>query len=301
MSSNTPAPIADRNDSLKKFDESSSSALYVEWSDSKVDEACEEDTTCDDSTSRSLYVEWPEQESSAKAKANACIQLVSTQKLAGRGHINRKSSIDTVLTTAGTVSANSNSSRQLVQAHIKKKPSLSRAASSISLGLKREMEHTEQSTSSNRSLGISGFLRRNASAGEISTNMSRRGTRMSELTSNSNWDDDDDGDKSINLEGMNRDASGSSRSIFNNFIYRAKDASSSNLSTYSKDRVSIKVRRASDFLYSSHHKQGSDDEKSLGTSSHHEHTICTCNRTGNRLHHDDCGIRVGRKLQNSSG
>ena len=309
--SNAPAPNPGRNDSIKRFDDSSSSALYVEWTDANEDKACEEQTTCDDS-SRSLYVEWPEQEET-NANARDTINMASRKHLAAHAPTNRKSSIDTAVTTASTVTSNSKSSMQLVQANNKKKkPSLSRTASSISLGLKREMEHTEQSTSSNRSLGgIGGFLRRNASTGEISTstNVSRRGKRMSELTSNSNWDNDDDDNKSINLEDMNgpSGASGSSRSIFNKFIDRVKDASSSNLSTmsdflakevgqnkyrstYFKDRVSIKVRRASDFLYSSHHKQGADDGKSLGTSSsHREHAICTCNRTGNPLD-DDCGI-----------
>ena len=311
--SNAPAPIPGRNDSIKRFDDSCSSALYVEWTDANEGKACEEQTTCDDS-SRSLYVEWPEQEET-NANARDTINMASRKHLAAHAPTNRKSSIDTAVTTASTVTSNSKSSMQLVQGNNKKKkPSPSRTASSISLGLKREMEHTEQSTSSNRSLGgIGGFLRRNASTGEISTstNVSRRGKRMSELTSNSNWDNDDDDNKSINLEDMNgpSGASGSSRSIFNKFIDRVKDASSSNLSTlsdflaeevgqnkyrstYFKDRVSIKVRRASDFLYSSHHKQGGDDGKSLGTSSsHRDHTICTCNRTGNRLHDDDCGIR----------
>ena len=323
-SGNAPAPIPGRNDSIKRFDDSSSSALYVEWADANEDKVCEEQTTCGDS-SRSLYVEWPEQEESS-ANARDATNMASRKHLAAHAPTNRKSSMDTAVTTASTATANSKSSRRLVQANNKKKkPSLSRTASSISLGLKREMEHTEQSTSSNRSLGgISGFLRRNASTGEISTstNMSRRGKRMSELTSNSNWDNDDgDDDKSINLEDMNSPggASGSSRSIFNKFIDRVKEASSSNLSTmsdflaeevgqnkcrstYLKDRASIKVRRASDFLYSSHHKQGADDGKSLGTSSsHREHTICTCNRTGNRLHDDDCGIHahVDGKEKNS--
>ena len=322
--SNAPAPIPGRNDSIKRFDDSSSSALYVEWTDANEDKAREEQTTCGDSC-RSLYVEWPEQEESS-ANARDTTYMASGKHPAAHAPTNRKSSMDTAVTTASTITANSKCSRRLVQANNnKKKPSLSRTASSISLGLKREMEHTDQSTSSNRSLGgISGFLRRNASTGEISTstNISRRGKRMSELTSNSNWDNnDDDDDKSINLEDINGPggASGSSRSIFNKFIDRVKDASSSNLSTmsdflaeelgqnkyrstYFKDRVSIKVRRASDFLYSSHHKQGADDGKSLETSSsHREHAICTCNRTGNQLHHDDCGIHkhVDEKEKNS--
>ena len=328
-SGNAPAPIPGRNDSIKRFDDSSSSALHVEWTDANKNKACEEQTTCDDS-SRSLHVEWPEQDDPS-ANARDATHMASGKHLAVHAPTNRKSSMDAAVTTASTVAANSKSSRRLAHADNKmKKSSLSRTASSISLGLKREMEHTEQSTSSNRSLGsISGFLRRNASAGEIctststNTNMSRRGKRMSELTSNSNWDidDGDDDDKSVNLEDMNSPggASGSSRSIFNKFIDRVKEASSSNLSTmsdflaeevgqnkhrstYLKDRASIKVRRASDFLYSSHHKQGADDGKSLGTSSsHREHATCTCNRTGNRLHDDDCGIHahVDGKEKNS--
>ena len=124
---------------------------------------------------------------------------------------------------------------------------------------------------------------------------SRRGKRTSELTNNSNWDDDDDDDdKSIDFEDMSRpnDASGSSRSIFSfggnssgggssrgifgNIVDHVKHTSSSNLSTFSdglaeeaglkkhrsgyfKERVSVRVRRASDFLFtSSHHKSNLD-------------------------------------------
>ena len=317
---NSHAKLNRNENGIKKFDDSattcSNSTLYVDWSDSKVHvddiEGVADAAYNYDDSSRSLYVEWP---AGGNSKSTADVALVGKKHPSAPW--NRKSSMDTAVTTASTVTGRSASSRRIVheEANRKKKEStLSRTTSSISLGLQQEKEHAEQqSTSSNRSLGVRGFLRRNASTGEIitTTNASRRGKRMSELTSNSNWDDDDDDDKSIHLEDINDsgDANGSSRSIFNKFIDRVKDASSSNLSamtdflaeevgqnkyrsTYFKDRVSINVRRASDFLYSSHHEQGSDDGKSLGTSSsHREHTICTCNRTGNRLHHVDCGVR----------
>ena len=122
---------------------------------------------------------------------------------------------------------------------------------------------------------------------------SRRGKRMSELTNNSNWDDDDD-DKSIDLEDVTNPSAGasgssrslfsvggnasggSSRSVFSNLFDRFKHTSSSNLSAFSdglaeeaglkkhrsayfKERVSVRVLRASDFLFSSHHKPTIDD------------------------------------------
>ena len=69
---------------------------------------------------------------------------------------------------------------------------------------------------------------------------------------------------------------GSSRSVFSNLVDRVKHTSSSNLSAFSdglaeeaglkkhrsacfKERVSVRVRRASDFLFSSHHKPTIDD------------------------------------------
>ena len=252
-----------------------------------------------DDSSSTLYVEW-----SNRGDDNTPKQ----EQAPRRKYVNRKSSMDT---TASEISALS-----LGSAKAKTKPALfsnPTLISMASLGLEQEKEHTEQqSTSSNRSLGSLGFLRRNISAGEMgaasSANTSRRvsitsrrGKRMSELTNNSNWDDDDDDDndnddddKSVDLEdvtnpgagasGSSRSlfslggnaSGGSSRSVFSDLVDRVKYTSSSNLSAFSdglaeeaglkkhrsayfKERVSVRVRRASDFLFSSHHKATIDD------------------------------------------
>ena len=253
-----------------------------------------------DDSSSTLYVEWSNKDDATSPKQ---------EQAPRRKCVNRKSSMDTTLSEISALSLGSAKGGDAMKATSKKKPALSPGTPSLmslaALGLQQEKEHTEQqSTSSNSSLGSLGFLRRNASTGEMSAASSantsrrgsitsRRGKRMSELTNNSNWDDDDD--KSIDLEDVTNPsagASGSSRSLFsvggnasggssrsvfsNNLVDRVKHASSSNLSAFSdglaeeaglkkhrsacfKERVSVRVRRASDFLFSSHHKPTIDD------------------------------------------
>lgn len=267
-----------------------------------------------DDSSSTLCVEWSNKYDATSPKQ---------EQAPRREYANRKSSMDTAVSEISALSFGSAKGGGAMKAAKKPAPSSGAPTSTIismvaSLGLEEEKEHTEQqSTSSNRSLGSLGFLRRNVSTGEISAASSaktsrrgsitsRRGKRMSELTNNSNWDDDDDGgdddddDKSIDLEDMTRpdDASGSSRSIFtyggtsnasggssrsvfSNFVDRVKHTSSSNLSAFSdglaeeaglkkhrsayfKQRVSVRVRRASDFLFSSHHKPTIDDVSEEG-------------------------------------
>jgi len=135
-------------------------------------------------------------------------------------------------------------------------------------------------------------MRRNQSADRIATrkhhinvDTSHSGKRLSDLTTTSNWDADDDDEKSINLEDANTDAQGeetafgslgnlyrtnngsTESSSFLNFISRIKSRHKSN---YLRSRVSVKVRRASDFLFSSHHRQGVvDDDVNEEDSNHY--------------------------------
>jgi hypothetical protein len=309
MSSSTHAPNAQsaspdaRVGRIKKCD------LDVEWTAAKADDAESSNGKFDDS-SRSLYVEWPEAKGDATSTDIASVPT------------NRKSSMNTASSTVTCQSSRSAKSNSTA----KTKTTLSSAASFISMGLLQEKEHTE-SSSSNRSLGG-----RNISSGQLSAraNTSRRGKRLSDLTSSSNWDeedegedDDDDDDESVNLEDLQNgpdeaglEKAGSSRSVFNNFLVRVKESSSKNLSamtdllaqevgdakhqsTYFKERVSLRVRRASDLLFSSHHKQGCDDVSGGNGSSHHEDTLCTNNHTGNQLHDCDVDSDEQRRLYQS--
>ena len=177
--------------------------------------------------------------------------------------------------------------------------SLSSAKNLISLSLQQEKEHTENESANRSSRNLGSVLRHNPSCRKRNLyvpNSSSIGLRLSELTSlstSSQCDDDeydeytdddvdnesrgsyaavDDGESSVT----------SGRTIFHKIANRVKIASSSSTknlaaiaelsndlvneietqhrSNYLKKRVSIRVRRASDLLFFSHHLKDLEDD-----------------------------------------
>lgn len=164
--------------------------------------------------------------------------------------------------------------------------SLSSAKNLISLSLQQEKEQTELESANRSSRSIGSVLRRNPSERKRNLpNSNSIGLRLSELTSlsaSSQCDDDDyDDDESkasTTVGGDDEPSFTSGRTIFHTIANRVKMASSSstnnlaaitelsndlladNRSNYFKNRVSIRVRRASDLLFSSHHRKDLEDE-----------------------------------------
>ena len=172
--------------------------------------------------------------------------------------------------------------------------SLSSAKNLISLSLQQEKEHTESENANRSSRSIGSVLRRSSPSERKRNfpNSNSIGLRLSELTTlsaSSQCDDDEYGDDASkgSATGVDDDDelsfTSSGRSIFHKIANRVKMASSSSTnnlaaiselsndlladeietqhrSNYFKNRMSIRVRRASDLLFSSHHRKDLEDE-----------------------------------------